>query len=111
MKTPRVHLSSQVSTAFVPLAFLLFLSLSYVQTLVFLAKNRKPYQIGITVLRAAVYFPQRRDEFEPRQKAICCVRTDLFRARKSTGGRREALAHAFLKQRAVACELDALDKG
>lgn len=30
----------------------------YLQTLIFLAENRKPYQIGITVLLAVVFFPK-----------------------------------------------------
>lgn len=35
-----------------------FPSLFYLQTLIFLAENRKPYQIGITVLFAVVFSPK-----------------------------------------------------
>lgn len=80
----------------------MFSPLSYVQTLIFLAENRKPYQIGITVLLAVVYFPQRLGEFEPRQKAICCVRHRPIQSQKKLTKEEGSPGSLFLKQRAVA---------
>lgn len=37
---------------------IIFFFLFYLQTLIFLAENRKSYQIGITVLLAVVFFPK-----------------------------------------------------
>lgn len=86
-----------------------FPSLFHSQTLIFLAENRKPYQIGITVLFAVGFFPQRLDEFGLRQKAICCVCTDLFGARKRKWGRRKPWL-LILMQRAVACQVQLLKR-
>lgn len=104
-----IHLSGKVLTAFVPSTSLFFFfSLFYLQTLIFLAENRKPYQIGITVPLAVVFFPQRRDEFEPRQKAICCVRTDSSEPEKENEERGEGEALAFTHFKTKRCGLCAL---
>lgn len=96
---------------------LLFLSLSYyfffllyLQTLIFLAENRKPYQIGITVLLAIVFSPKTGWLWASSESHLLCTHRPI-RSQKKKTKKGESPGLLILKQRVVAWELHAFDKG
>lgn len=110
---PQVHLSSKVLTAFVPFAFLLFFfPLFYLQTLIFLAENRKPYQIGITVLAVVFFSPKDGMNLSLiRKPSAVYAQTYSEPEKENEGGGGGSPGLLILKQRAGARKLYAFDKG
>lgn len=89
---------------------IIFFFLLYLQTLIFLAENRKPYQIGITVLLAIVFSPKTGWLWASSESHLLCTHRPI-RSQKKKTKKGESPGLLILKQRVVAWELHAFDKG
>lgn len=96
LKTPK-SMSRVKFDCFCSFTLLLIFFLFYLQTVIFLAENRKPYQIGIAVLLAVVFFPQRWDEFRPRQANLLCTHRPIPEPEKKIKEGKPWLSHLKTK--------------